>query len=93
MYFAPFFDSCQSRRPKGESGKKSTFFYFDENGEKLKKNREISPFDFFDGWKQRWMRRWTMDARAVPSARHNTQPYHSYLYEILLATIIQLFNY
>ena len=35
--FAPFFDSCQSRRPNRESGKKSTFFYFDENVEKLKK--------------------------------------------------------
>ena len=37
FHFAPFFDSCQSRRPNGESGKKSTFFYFDEKGEKLKK--------------------------------------------------------
>ena len=33
---------------------------------------------------------WTMDGRAVPSARHNTQPYHSYLY--FLATIIQLLD-
>ena len=37
FHFAPFFDSCQSRRPNRESGKKSTFFYFDENDEKLKK--------------------------------------------------------
>ena len=37
FHFAPFFDSCQSRRRNGESGKKSTIFYFDENGEKLKK--------------------------------------------------------
>ena len=33
---------------------------------------------------------WMIDARAVPSARHNTQPYHSYLY--FLATIIQLLD-
>ena len=28
FHFAPFFDSCQSRKPNRESGKKSTFFYF-----------------------------------------------------------------
>ena len=33
---------------------------------------------------------WMMDERAVPSARHNTQPYHSYLY--FLAAIIQLLD-
>ena len=37
FHFAAIFDSCQSRRPNRESGKKSTFFCFDENGEKLKK--------------------------------------------------------
>ena len=36
LSLSQFFDSCQSRRPKGESRKKSTFFYFDENGNKLK---------------------------------------------------------
>ena len=37
IHFAPYFDSSQSRGLKRGSGKKSTFSYFDENGEKLKK--------------------------------------------------------
>ena len=37
LSFAPFLDGCQWSRPNNERRKKSTFFYFVQSGEKLKK--------------------------------------------------------